>query len=53
MKELCPYDTFRFRDYPFRWVAVWACWNLGELLDRLGLLATKPSAKYGRRPGRG
>lgn len=49
MNELRPYDTFRCRDYPFRWVAVWVCWNLGDLLERLGLLTVKASAKYGRR----
>lgn len=46
---LKPYHTFRFRDYPFRWVVVWLCWNLGELLDWMGLLTTKASAKYGWR----
>ena len=35
MSELRPFDTFRFRDYPFRWLAVWVCWNIGEVLERL------------------
>jgi hypothetical protein len=41
-----PYDTFRFRDYPFRWIMVWICWNIGNGLEKLGMLTVKDSAKY-------
>jgi hypothetical protein len=50
MNNLRPYDTFKFRAYPFRWVAVWLCWNLGVLLEKMGAVDTKPSGKYGRKP---
>ena len=30
---LPPHKTFRFRDYPFRWLVVWLLWKLGRGLE--------------------
>jgi len=45
-KPVRPYNTVLFRNYPFRWLAVWVCWQLGAGLAALGLLKSKISAKY-------
>lgn len=31
-----PCTTFKFRDYPVRWVIVCLIWNFGDFLNRLG-----------------